>query len=128
METPSITHLNWPDHVNNWPGKDNVISVKYEDLFNNGSETLQLIFDTISDKNVSNDRTDSVIDLYSFKNMTKRKAGEEDRSSFLRKGIAGDWKNHFNSEAVNIFDHYAGETLIKLGYEENHDWAKDFNR
>ena len=60
--------------------------------------------------------------------MTKRKAGEEDRSSFLRKGIAGDWKNHFNTEAVNIFDHYAGETLIKLGYEKNHDWVKDFDR
>lgn len=128
METPSITQLNWPDHVNNWLEKDNVISVKYEDLLTNGSETLRFICNSISDKNVTKERADSVIDLYSFKNMTKRKAGEEDRSSFLRKGIAGDWKNHFNAEAVNIFDHYAGETLIKLGYEKNHDWVKDFNR
>ena len=60
--------------------------------------------------------------------MTKREAGKEDRNNFLRKGIAGDWKNHFNEEAANIFHHYAGETLIKLGYEINDDWAKTFNK
>jgi len=127
METPSITQLNWPDHINDWLNKPDVICIKYEDLLTNGSETLKYICDNISDKNIDISRTNTVIDLYSFKNMTKRKAGEEDRSSFLRKGISGDWKNHFNKEAVNIFNHYAGDTLIKLGYENNTDWLLPYN-
>ena len=50
----------------------------------------------------------------------------ENISSFLRKGVAGDWKNKFNKEAAMIFDHYAGDMLIKLGYETDHNWINKF--
>ncbi|MCK5023906.1 MAG: sulfotransferase domain-containing protein [Candidatus Aenigmarchaeota archaeon] len=128
METPSITQLNWPDHVNNWSEKPNVVCAKYEDLLTNGSDTLQTICNFISDKPIDKKRIDTAINLYSFKNMTKRNAGEEDRNSFLRKGISGDWKNHFNKESADIFNHYAGDILINQGYESNNNWIKAFKK
>ena len=42
--------------------------------------------------------------------------GTEGPSPFLRKGVAGDWKTCFSSEATTIFDQVAGDTLTRLGY------------
>ena len=53
--------------------------------------------------------------------MAKRNPGEENKHSFLRKGVAGDWKNHFSKEARQVFNKFAGRELIKLGYEVDVD-------
>jgi len=59
----------------------------------------------------------------SFEQLSGGRAqGEEDSSSFYRKGIAGDWKNHFTTEDSRIFKEEAGKLLIRLGYEKNLDW------
>lgn len=42
--------------------------------------------------------------------------------SFERKGIAGDWKNHFNKESKKLFKEFSSKELIKLNYEKNDNW------
>ena len=39
-----------------------------------------------------------------------------------RKGIVGDWRNHFTEDHRRIFKQVAGDTLIRLGYEKDLDW------
>ncbi|MGD1878191.1 MAG: sulfotransferase [Kiloniellaceae bacterium] len=46
-----------------------------------------------------------------------RQPGESDPRSFLRKGIAGDWKNHFDDECNKLYCDVAGEALSAAGYE-----------
>ncbi len=46
-----------------------------------------------------------------------RRPGEADPKSFLRKGIAGDWKNHFDEECNRLYCEVAGEALTAAGYE-----------
>ena len=46
-----------------------------------------------------------------------RQPGEADPKSFLRKGIAGDWKNHFDEECNKRYCEVAGEALTAAGYE-----------
>ncbi len=59
----------------------------------------------------------------SFKALSGGRApGQEDRSHFFRKGVAGDWKNHFREEDRAIFKDEAGQGLIELGYEPNDQW------
>lgn len=55
--------------------------------------------------------------------MAGRKAGDEKKNSFLRKGVVGDWRSSFNHDSNQMFAHYAGEQLIKLGYEPDLKWV-----
>lgn len=44
--------------------------------------------------------------------------------NICRKGVVGDWSNYFTDDARRWFTEEAGETLIELGYEQNHDWRQ----
>jgi Sulfotransferase domain len=53
-----------------------------------------------------------------FEAATKgRRAGVEDTASHYRKGVAGDWVNHFTQVHVDAFDERFGGLLERLGYE-----------
>ena len=65
----------------------------------------------------------ATIGKYDFAKQTRgRLRGTEDASSPLRKGIVGDWRNHFDDECVRRFKRHFGEDLIVLGYENDIDW------
>ena len=50
--------------------------------------------------------------------MTKgRERGQEDTRSHFRKGIVGDWVNHFDIAAWRACDEIAGTLLEQLGYD-----------
>lgn len=51
-----------------------------------------------------------------------RNIGEEDMKSHYRKGVPGDWKNHFSKEHIQFFKDNYNHVLIKLGYESNSNW------
>lgn len=51
-----------------------------------------------------------------------KKAGSEDRSRHFRKGIAGDWKNHFTPVHKQVFKERYGDLVVRLGYETDNDW------
>ncbi len=46
-----------------------------------------------------------------------RRRGDEQRTSFLRKGLVGDRANDFTRSAVEAFDRSRGEVLIRAGSE-----------
>ena len=51
-----------------------------------------------------------------------RKPGVENKNSHYRKGVAGDWRHHFNNEIKEKFKYLYGNLLIKLGYENDFNW------
>lgn len=71
---------------------------------------------------VSREECEAIADRFSFARQAGRRPGQEDRGSFLRKGIAGDWRRIFTRAAAEVFDRYHGDTLIALGYEPNREW------
>ncbi|MBW2107278.1 MAG: sulfotransferase domain-containing protein [Deltaproteobacteria bacterium] len=46
-----------------------------------------------------------------------RHRGQEDGRSFFRKGITGDWRNHFDESCSNAFAKHGEGLLRQLGYE-----------
>ena len=41
---------------------------------------------------------------------------------FFRRGVCGDWKEHFGPEHKAVFKQQANPTLLKLGYIDGSDW------
>jgi hypothetical protein len=52
-----------------------------------------------------------------------RERGTENRTSHYRKGIAGDWVNHFTPEVAEAFVMRFDDLLVQLGYETDPEWV-----
>lgn len=63
------------------------------------------------------------LEVLSFERLAAgRKPGQEDTNSHYRKGVAGDWVNHFTDRHKRAFKDRYGTLLQTLGYAENSDW------
>lgn len=61
------------------------------------------------------------VETASFEKLAKGKErGEEDSTSFLRKGVPGEWIKIFTGEDRHLFNEEARELLVELGYEKDH--------
>jgi len=114
--------FSWTDFYRVWGNRSNIIHTKYENLRAATAEELQRIILELSAKQLSSKRANEIADNFSFEKQSGRKPGQEDAKSFMRKGVVGDWKNHFSPDAKQLFDKYAGDALIGLGYEKDHSW------
>ena len=116
--------FSWADFTHQWADRRNVTHVKYEDLRMATASELRRIHRELLGRDFPEQAAAEIADKYSFEKQSGRAPGVENRGSFMRKGVVGDWKNHFTPEARELFDAYAGEALIKLGYEPDHSWAR----
>lgn len=57
-----------------------------------------------------------------------RKSGKEDSKSHYRKGVGGDWVNHFFPELEAGFKERYGDLVLKLGYADSPDWSAEAER
>ncbi|PEN12985.1 sulfotransferase [Longibacter salinarum] len=57
-----------------------------------------------------------------------RTKGESDAQSHYRKGVAGDWINHFNTAHADYFLERFGDILLNTGYETSNDWVAMVDR
>lgn len=62
------------------------------------------------------------VEAVSFEKKAGRKPGQEDPTSFYRKGVSGDWKGVFTRGDRQAFKEEAGDLLIELGYEVDESW------
>lgn len=112
----------WSEFVNSWLDKG-VAIIRYENLLRDPAKELGEAIKKVVGYDPDEKRLTEIVERYSFQRLAKRNPGEENKHSFLRKGIAGDWKNVFNKEARELFNYYAGKELIKLGYEKDESWV-----
>ena len=110
-------------HLTHWLQHD-YVTVRYEDLLEDTAGQLRRIVQELG-REPDPARIETAVRKYDFESNSKRNRGQEDKNSFLRKGVAGDWKNHFTPEAARVFDAYAGELLVDLGYEPDRSWVQD---
>lgn len=124
IQSPKFT---WMDFVDAWAGKDNVIHTKYEDLRTNPIKELKRIVKALTGDLCADKTLKSVVEKYSFEKLSGRKPGQENKNSFMRKGISGDWINYFSKREKLLFAKYAGKGLIRLGYEKDDSWVMEHN-
>lgn len=115
--------FSWTEFVERWYGRSEVSHVRYRELLDDAAGHLRRIVGELTGREFPADLARQIADEFSFERQTGRPRGQEARRTFLRKGVAGDWRNHFSLEARQIFDYYAGNALIQLGYEQDHSWV-----
>ncbi len=115
--------FSWTDFVEKWAGRRDVIHTRYEDMHSNAAGELGRIVRELGCRPVSSETAEQIAREFSFSRQSRKNGSRG--SSFLRKGIIGDWRNHFSPEAQSLFDKYAGDALIRLGYEKDHSWVTD---
>ena len=68
------------------------------------------------------DRLASIVHSRSFETVSGRARGEEDIGAHQRKGVRGDWRNHFTPRVAEAVKERFGSVLIQTGYERDHSW------
>ncbi len=100
----------------------NIIELKYEEVIQDSETWFAKVFAQYGFDDKETEKAMKIVEQCSFKNVAKRKIGEENKKSHLRKGTPGDWKNHFNEKHKDEFKRLYGDLLIKLGYEKDTNW------
>ena len=94
---------------------DSMITVTYENLHR---EPVRVLGEIVEFLGVDSSETvvADVVETSSFSTLTGRAPGDEDVDAFLRKGVVGDWENHFDDQSLAVFDQIAGPWLEVYGY------------
>jgi len=116
-----ITRFSWSQFVNSWLDID-VPKVFYEDMLSQPVFELQRLCQGLG-LDVHERRFEEIVEANSFKAKSSSSPTRRDVGSFVRKGIAGDWKNVFDPKSAEIFNHFAGKELVALGYEQDDRWT-----
>jgi len=95
---------------------DRVRQVRYEDVVTNAVPALCELFAFLGVP-ASLAIVERCVTEASFAKLSRgRNPGEEDRGSFFRKGIPGDWRNHLSAETNARFQKHVGGWLNRFGY------------
>jgi hypothetical protein len=101
----------WLEHHD----KEYSIIVRYEDLIKDPAGELRRTFDFMGFK-VSDDQINQLIEKQSFERKARRKRGQENTKSFLRKGVSGEWQEVFSVEQKRLANEQSRGILDQLGY------------
>jgi lipopolysaccharide transport system ATP-binding protein len=112
MATIQRSWLNGPDEL-----------IKYEDLLDHEGELFPRLLIEHCQLPLGRQALAKIVAANRFEARTGgRKPGAEERRSHERKGIAGDWKNHFTDKVAKAFRETYGDLLIATGYEQDDRW------
>lgn len=110
------------DKALDWVANQHVAKVRYEDLMVDAMSCLESSFQTVGVK-VDCEKIQNISSKLQFSSFSSgRKRGDEDKNSHFRKGISGDYVNHFSDLHKAICKQRIGRHLVELGYEKDLCW------
>lgn len=98
-----------------WLSRPEVLTIQYEGLIENRQATLNRIIDHFLNRVPLDVPRETILKALEL-------AIDPKKSPTFRSGKTGEWKKHFNEKHRALFKEVAGNLLIELGYEKNHQW------
>ena len=128
-----ITHPRffYSQFLDSWFGRPGACVVRYEDFLEDAEAQLLRVVRFLA-RPVDLRTIRLAVSENSFENVTRRlygverSTGVEDNTRFVRKGIVGDWKNHFNERSCQLIEKFEGCSLRRLGYEQDSGWVSAY--
>ncbi len=131
IENKNVEGFNFIDHEGvkyscdkalGWISNQHVAKIRYEDLMDDPISCLKASLQAVGVE-IDNRRIQDTSSRLQFSIFSGgRKRGVEDKKSHFRKGISGDYVNHFNGLHKAICKQIIGYHLIELGYEKDLCW------
>ncbi|KAJ1125245.1 hypothetical protein NDU88_003679 [Pleurodeles waltl] len=117
----------WYDHVKGWWEKQKncrILYLFYEDMKEDPKREIQRILQFL-EKDISEEALEKIVHLTSFQEMKSNPMAnyssvpkdimDHTISPFMRKGIAGDWKNHFTLAQNEQFEEDYQKKMAECG-------------
>ncbi|MGH7307120.1 MAG: sulfotransferase domain-containing protein [Candidatus Rokuibacteriota bacterium] len=97
--------------------------IRYEELLERDVEILEPLLTQTCPLGVPAEQVREAVLACRFERLTGGRArGHDDVWSHERKGVAGDWRNHFTDRVTRAFKARFGEMLVATGYEKDLHW------
>jgi len=119
----------WFDHVKGWlnaEDKERVMYISYEEMIMDLKDSVGRIAQFL-EKSLDAEVTEKIADRCVFKNMKQNNMSnysqvprgfmDQTKSEFLRKGIAGDWKNQLTDAEAEYFDAVYKDKMKDVKYK-----------
>lgn len=101
-------------------GRHYTAATRYELLHSNGAGELARLYQAITGEIPPAEKVGQVLSRQSFEKMKAQM--DPVAPTFCRKGIVGDWRNHFTRELGRYFNQYMGGFMLGQGYINSLDW------
>jgi hypothetical protein len=98
-----------------WLEREEVLSIHFEDLIDDRASALTRILDHFLARVPLQTPRQRILD-------SLEASIDPQRSPTFRSGKTGEWEKHFTEEHKTTFKKVAGDLLIQLGYERDHNW------
>lgn len=117
----------FPQCYTGWLGswidtEEYTVITRYEWLHQRPIEELTYIVSELTGTHLPPGRIQQALDRQSFENMVTQLGGDR---HFMRKGIVGDWRNHFDQKTAREFNRYLGNFMLQQGYIDSLDWWRE---
>jgi len=104
----------WSTFVSRWT-PENVLTVRYEDLLHDTTSTVSKVIEQLP-VSATPHKIREAVRLNTKKEIHESLDRVNRVNTFVRKGIAGDWKNHFTDQHHQAFQQIAGNAMKTFGY------------
>jgi hypothetical protein len=113
-------------HMLNWDYENPaILECRFEDVISDPPARFEMILRHLGmmPGRIGRPELDRVLRALSFERLSGgRRPGEENVRSHFRKGVPGDWKNHFSPAHITRFKDLYNPLLLKTGYETSAAW------
>ncbi|XP_041819067.1 sulfotransferase 2B1-like [Chelmon rostratus] len=119
----------WFDHVKSWlnaEDKERIMYISYEEMIMDLKDSVSRIAQFL-EKTLDAEVMEKIAELCLFKNMKLNKMSnyskippeimDQTKSEFLRKGVAGDWKNQLTVAEAECFDAVYKDKMKDVKYK-----------
>jgi hypothetical protein len=98
--------------------QEGLLLVRYEDLIGSDADRWWQRLLEQCDVQMEPEERRALLARYSFQTLSGREPGQEDPGSKMRKGVAGDWRNHFTPAVRDVFAEVTSDLTARIGYPD----------
>jgi lysophospholipase L1-like esterase len=103
-------------HIREWQRFGRAMLLSFEELKAAPAQTFARLCGHVG-WDLPPQRAEAIVEACSFQKLSGRTEGTEDRNAHYRKGVSGDWRNHYDADARAQAKAICGDLLVELGYE-----------